>query len=157
MDNVYFCKRLRDIYAIFCKAYPPEHVSDAIFERVSDLPDVFMDFAKKQIQDEQTLHVNLGRYFVKDVLPSYQATLYQSQNRNQAGCPRCADSPVPGLLYWTKGIYDYAKPCSCDASPCWRDYQGLSDAELEDAGYVRKRRGDYSFDSTSETQIQGQF
>lgn len=137
MNRAYFIQKLRDIYATFGKSFPGQEVVDRVFERVASMPELVMDVALSQLENEESLPANLGRYIALNVWPSVQAMT----GRKGAGeaCPKCQYG-LPGRRFIYRGIYHYLAACECAGGPSDETLlaQGFS---LEDPRQAEMQRG----------------
>lgn len=136
MTGEHFLEKLREIYGTFGKNMAPNHVQDAIFRRVRDLPDAFMDFALRKLENEVSLPANLGRHLRLELWPDYLDENPQLRAATvPAGCPRCA-SGNPGIRnYWEADGTPHTCRCICNTDPRTAGQWTPTDAELLSLGF----------------------
>lgn len=138
-----FIDGIEDIFATFGKKRPEDRVVEAIYKRIKDLPDSFMDFAVKHFDDMEKLPQNIGRHLFRELWPEYLERNPEMKKSEYACCPNC-DPDLPG---WRK-VYEQEttgwgeqvwKPiivrCACGNAPNPRHEQIHTDFELESMGY----------------------
>ena len=133
MNESYFYEKLRMIYGTFGKAFPAEHIRDAIFRRVEDLPDAFMDFALKRLENQESLPANLGMHLRQLLWPDYLEKHPRLKAKDKA-CPDC-DPALPGLFWaWDAKGFRYRQKCACNHDPGFGHIQGLTRRQVEARG-----------------------
>lgn len=135
MREDYFYEKLREIYATFSKAFPAGHISAAIFKRVQNLPDDFMDYALTRLENDVSLPQNLGRYLRMELWWDYlEKHPEQSAYYQPIGCFRCKNQP--GIrLYWEPDGTVHPCKCVCNMDPRIAHISAPTDAELLALGY----------------------
>ena len=111
------------VFAAFQKPAPRSAVLEAIFKRVSDLPDEFIIWAADALQDEEKLPQNLGRELLRmypawkaENVPACQPDPYANEASGDPNCPDCRGT---GWHYvypigCRPGTAPYAVPCLCN-------------------------------------------
>lgn len=135
MTEFVFCEKLREIYAVFGKPYPPKHVSDSIFRRVSSFPDGFMDYALTKIENQTDLPRNIGLYLCSDVWPEYRSKNPQVQARVYA-CRDCAPE-MPGFFWaWDSTGYRMVCKCACNQDKRFESIQPWTRKQAQESGLL---------------------
>lgn len=144
-DNFY--DGIEDIYATFGKKMPETKVLERIYDRVKQLPDGFIDFAAKRVEDLEKLPQNIGMYLLRELWPDYLEKHSELKSRlDLACCPRCCpDLPgwrkiyQPEVTGWGEETY---KPviirCTCGNAPNPNHEKVYQDYELENMGFRLK-------------------
>lgn len=115
---------LDEIYAAFGKASPTPRIRQAVYRKIVDLPNDFMVYAQRRLEDMETLPQNLGRYMLVDLWPDYLAENPQLKAQTRA-CPDC-DTKTPGwFTVWKPGGERLICECVCRKG--------------NDTGWTRKR------------------
>lgn len=92
---------------------------DAIYRRISRLPDAFMFYAQRCLEDMEVLPANLGRYLLHELWPDYlgENPQLKRQPARSWGCSECEG--YPGTIYaWQKKgkvYYEFSLACVCKA------------------------------------------
>ena len=113
MRELEFSDRLREIYAIFGKAYPAQAIVDAIYRQVQNFPDDFMAYAVGYCQNQTDLPRNLGLFLRQQVWPDY---LTQNPQKRQAPrcCPDCNPDTPGFFLAWKPDGTSMLCICACN-------------------------------------------
>lgn len=118
MNEYHFCGNLREIYAVFGKAYPAKHISDAIFRRVETMPDGFMDYALERLENQPDMPRNMG-YHLRHVLwPEYlekHPELRAGEGRRR--CNNCSPDLLGFFWAWDVDGKRYCLKCACNDRP----------------------------------------
>lgn len=140
MRRQYFETILEKIYATFGKRLPTENVCDAIFERIKDFPDDFLDYAYRRFQDMPQLPQNLGYCLRRELWPEYlEKNPDLRAGRSYETCPKCIKC-MPG--YRKAYAPDYSPVivrCTCGNAPNPNHEPIPTDAELTAKGFYIKR------------------
>lgn len=125
MNRQTFDNAMGEVFAAFQKPAPRPAVLDAIFKRVSELPDEFVFWASDQLVEGEKLPVNLGRELLR-MFPAWKAENFSQPQHDpwaneQSGDPNCPDCGGSGWHYvyplgkWYRpGLAPYAVPCLCN-------------------------------------------
>lgn len=146
LDYDKFFNGMEDIYAAFGKKMPEDKIVQAIYKRVKTLPDAFMDFALKCLEDEEKLPQNLGRYLFRNLWPEYLALHPELKAiEDIACCSKCAPD-MPGYRkVWQPelvlGQEDYTPRiirCTCGNAPNPKKEPIFTDDQLLNMGWLIK-------------------
>lgn len=137
MNKAYFLERFRDICGVFGRNMFPEHVQNAVYRQIEALPDAFMDYALSELEREEKLPSNLGRFLKLELWPKYLDNNPQLRAHEvQTGCHRCRDG-VPGLRnYWEPDGTAHTCRCICNTDPRTAKFWTPTDDELIARGYL---------------------
>ncbi len=136
MNEFHFNEKLRMIYGTFSKAFPAQHIRDAIFKRVEDLPDAFMDFALKQLENQESLPANLGRHLREELWYDFLRK-HPELKAKVTACPECDNPDDPGTFWMLDGDGNYQHfNCACGASHAYKGKKGWTKREAMRAGYT---------------------
>ena len=136
MNEELFCKALRRVFAAFGKRAPSDAVADAVYRRVRDFPDGFIDFFESRLIDRESLPANLGLFLLRELWPEYARGLPE-QGRKKPGCgnPECEGGMRRVYFLNTRETYALA-PCVCNDDPrharSW--WRRATEAELNRRG-----------------------
>lgn len=133
MDRQNFDNAMNEAFAAFQKPQPRPAVLDAIFKRVSDLPDEFLAWAVDALADGEKLPANLGRE-LRRMFPAWKAentpvAQHDPWANECSGDPNCPDCGGTGWHYvyplgalYKPGLAPYAVPCLCNTVvDAWED------------------------------------
>lgn len=136
--ELYFAK-MAEIFATFSKKLPELPLLEAIWRRVEDFPDAFMDFALLDLQDQEKLPANLGRYFVQELKPEFDRRTSIDLTRPQE-CPECGG--IDGHIHaYGRDGYPCCYRCICSGGNWTRARILASGGSLIDPAYERLSAG----------------
>lgn len=142
MDVKHFEAGMTRIYSIFGKSAPKPEVLEAVWDRVHDMPDAFLDYAIVLVRDEDMLPRNLGKY-----LDSLKPEFWSQKNggtgkkEKQLGCRDCYKSPGWIYMYAPQTHYETWFPCACGLGETPYDIPRTSKATLRKHGYTDDPQG----------------
>lgn len=137
-----FLDGYREILATFGKTSTPAPILiDAVFKRVRALPDAFMAYAVKRIQDMEKLPANFGAFLRNELWPDYLDANPQMRARGQEfSCHRCKQGS-PGLkAFYSPDGETHICACDCCTDKRRIDLLGkFPDEELRARGFLTER------------------
>ena len=138
MNKEVFAEWIRDMYATFGKAAPSQAIMAAVFRRIDSMPTGFLEYAQDRLQDRDTLPQNLGRELRNVLWPEYLQAHPEIRGRETVyGCNNCAESPLPGLLWFDDAEgHTYCGPCVCNTAPSMEHFVHWSLQDIAAQGYV---------------------
>lgn len=141
-----FIDGIEEIYATFGKKRPEDQIIQAIYKKIKNLPDSFIDFAVNHFEDEEKLPQNIGHYLFRELWPKYLERNPVMKKSEFSCCPNC----IPDIPGWRK-VYKQEKTgwdeliwkpvivrCACGNALNPRHEPVYSDFELENMGYSLK-------------------
>lgn len=126
MERTKFDRVMNGVFASFQKQQPRQAVLDAIYEKVADFPDDFIDWAADKLKEKESLKPNIGLElkrmwpaFLAETTPAKPFDPYANESSGDPDCPECKGTgwfyvyPTSPKLY-KPGLAPYAIPCLCN-------------------------------------------
>lgn len=119
MTELYFTQMIVEVFAAFGKREPTQRIRDAVFRRIANLPDSFLPYAQKRLEDMDSLPQNLGRYLLRELWYDFldENPRLRAAERSVYGCAECGRHQGTIYAFRQSGsmTYEYALDCVCKA------------------------------------------
>lgn len=158
MNEGAFRNSMNRIFAAHAKAPPSRAAIDAVWYRVAEFPDAFMDWAAAKLCDYEKLPGNLG-YEIKGMYSQWRSETGQPRQERHC-CPDC-DRQIPGFFYWWQRdesghVASGMCRCLCNNDPSLDPMPRKSKAQAEREGMVVMPKGNQGSPAGFEIELFGQ-